>query len=535
MADEELPTVPLSFHDLGVDPSFNDIIRAAAKRGYVLEPGLYHSMVSMVLRRPTAENMDILREWWMRAPIEHVVAVRRAIMCFAHPTTKIASGLASRVMTDVPMEPLSVRLLDLMVERIDPAIKDIEDTDSPDVLWNDLAFWALSRVVSRKQQLIEQEKARLIIEMERMRAAGTASPLEQLRLLGMAKEAAGKTVQGWLHNHPEKLDEHLDNVLAHLWSSMAEEGALAKMPVDMLMIVLDMTTAILPVSQRRKFTHEYPVVYWLKMLAGETELTSVELRKACLKTFARKNIEPDDLQRLGRNANLVRYAAKALVGLGDVDPPGDLWLLSIFGSIQNMVHVDLSYTQPYLYEMAVLRMLSVQVPEEIQDSVATIGGTMCEARTAFALSLLERMSVEYPDRNIVRAVFWAVTDQLKQIDGNHIGAIRAKLTLLLSSRGNREAIQDMWSLCSEDHLATWRKVFGGEPSSVMASKQTGVDAISNEPLIVPLRFAKEDTVTVSLETMLRHFATQGMTNPFTNSPVTWASVAEANPGVAFDD
>ena len=44
-----------------------------------------------------------------------------------------------------------------------------------------------------------------------------------------------------------------------------------------------------------------------------------------------------------------------------------------------------------------------------------------------------------------------------------------------------------------------------------------------------VKFSASDRASVGVETVVHHFATVGLTNPFTNEPVTWAGVLAANP------
>lgn len=523
----------LTMLDFGDDATFRSILSKASKNGYRLAPEVYHRWVSGILLHPNDDNaMDALREWWMRAPLKDVLDVRRVIICYFHPTTKLASALASRVMTDVIYEPLSNDLAGKVVHRIDPTVQDFPPMDNPDVLWTDLALWAMASVINRKQILIEHEKAYALAEAERIDEQQITDPIEKLRILNLAKNASKKNIPSWLLHHTEKLGIHLSKLIAHVWESWSNPNILGKVPMDLFTTVLDLTAAVLPIASNPSFCDRFPIPFWLRILAGDTPLKSVPRRVNCLTAFARWKLQQADFDMLSSHPSTLQLASRALLDLGAESEPGQFWLLSIFDCISTMLRIDLTMDRPFLYEMTILRILSVGVPENMS-SDKKVQSVMCEARTSYAIRILERLSVEYPERNVIQCIFWTLTEQFAQLSTQYLLQLQTRLSLALNSRGNREAIQELWSICSEDHLETWRKPFRGEPSSVMASKQTGIDAISNEPYLVPVRFAKEDTVCVGIETMLRQFATRGMINPFTNAPVTWETVAEANPDIKF--
>jgi hypothetical protein len=171
--------------------------------------------------------------------------------------------------------------------------------------------------------------------------------------------------------------------------------------------------------------------------------------------------------------------------------------------------------EPFLMERTALYML---VKETTPDAF------YCRY---MAICVLAVFSEKHPGRNVIEAVFSAVTRAMMAFQSDSFNAYVVRICICM---GNVLATMRLMALLDEPAFAVWSNVLSFAPfNSVIRvdASDAETDFLTAEPVLRKFKYTRQSE-SVCIETMLTAFAVGGMLNPFTNLPITWDEIFAAN-------
>jgi hypothetical protein len=205
-----------------------------------------------------------------------------------------------------------------------------------------------------------------------------------------------------------------------------------------------------------------------------------------------------------------------------VDMPLDIHFVAILALSYCNLLIDINWDNhpPYLFELAMHVLLS-----------ASHSSTSFLLHAVLASHLLWRLAQEFPRRNIIETCFYALTNVLQQTRPGDTfrSMVEENIRFALTTNGNRAMLIELVALQEPEQQALWNNLF---PSIKWPAPNNRnpvlVDALTEQPIVRAWHFEPDDTTLVSLETIIRHVALNGLRNPFTNLPTTWDRLLAAN-------
>lgn len=516
----------LANFDKGAAPT--DIVRLLPKHDYRADSGVVFALVGQVLRRPTEMNVDILREWWARAPTEDLLMVRWAL---EHMPTNIgcetAAALACRVPKDLvdPCPLLSTRESGDAGETVSGVVADppIPDSNDPEALWLHTAVWALVRCVCHHAE---------IVEMNAQSGALRAMVGARFDLLVKAQVAA------WVQD--KNLVKGFVNATEELWRSWACNDAVALVSKTFMQQFMHAFSLVFPVIRTQQIKTTYPEMLWLRLVAGDTAVQDVAMRSEMLEVFAIANWRENlDFESVINDVRLLKLVCRTLVSLSAMSDNAKMWLVIPMSQVSSLVRYNYDWDEgearvPLLFERGIISALSVDSETAREDSNTKAMLQACGAMTAVAV--MERLAAAHPTRNVLECVFWSLTNVFAEMTIKGIPippTLRHQLGRVIGSEGHRAFVWDMWSLCTVEEYRAWCLVLGVslEAGGCKPREVPHVlDSISQSKALRVVKMSAGDRSDgIAVETLLRHVATIGMTNPYTNEAITWEGIQNANP------
>ena len=171
--------------------------------------------------------------------------------------------------------------------------------------------------------------------------------------------------------------------------------------------------------------------------------------------------------------------------------------------------------EPFLMERTALYML---MKETLPDAF------YCRY---MAICVLAVFSEKNPGRNVIEAVFSAVTRAMIAFQSDSFNAYVVRICICM---GNVTATMRLMALLDEPAFAVWSDVLSFAPFNSVTrvdASDSETDFITAEPVLRKFKYTRQSE-SVCIETMLTAFAVGGMLNPFTNLPITWDEIFAAN-------
>ena len=170
--------------------------------------------------------------------------------------------------------------------------------------------------------------------------------------------------------------------------------------------------------------------------------------------------------------------------------------------------------EPFLMERAALYML---VKETAPDAYCRY----------MSICLLASFSEKNPGRNVIEAVFSAVTRAMMEFQSESFNTYVVRMCTCM---GNLTATMRLMALLDEPSFAAWSAVLSFAPFDSVTrldASDAETDFFTAEPVLRKFKYTRQSE-SVCIESMLTAFAVGGMLNPFTNLPITWDEIFAAN-------
>jgi len=316
-------------------------------------------------------------------------------------------------------------------------------------------------------------------------------------------------------------------LIGHILSTWQDyPDTLAQTTTDMYMLILHLLTIISEGSDEDACSELPLMPFLVRIIVGDTVVTSMPLQHVTIDTFRR--IPASILRRQVRDRpcrELPQLVCRAIVGCPTYDAASrSVFALVALGTTMPIFHsMELWDENPYLYESAAHVLLSnVAEPDIGVQKGANI------TAIAGAIHLLSTLGNRFPRRNVIETIFWHLTESLRilSVDSQRVGIhVSPGLT---GTPGNRVAFLRLLSLCTPEEQQVWQ-IFGHQvPKVPLCSFAPLIDNISSQPARRLYRLKEGTEPLVSLETLVRQFASRGFIDPFSNEPTSWKEILEVN-------
>ena len=488
--------------DLGTTNDLAGIMHAVREHDYHMSPTVVVDIIARLLRNPGPANMQHLADLWMHADVELLMFMHKMMMLTEPNKAFVLALLQVQLPITAPVQPMPRRLLR------DNSSVCMDPTATPAPTVDRLSLWA--QLCLRCTVLL----------FERL----------SLSLLGYLQDVDTNSVQMLLllaqlnQRSQEIVSAHLDVIQASLplctvmWDSWPT--TLAHITHEEFMDLLTLTRFVFMGTATPP-----PLSFLLQLIAGKTPVQTTTLRMEALSLLRKLPLDVLVTQSSAcKDPRLVLHLSRILreSQLSPYDRTSVLMMLSHLEFILE-IDFDLDHEEPFMYEQTLHVMLSMGQGD--QGSSAP----MRNLTIMLACKLFQRLALAYPRRNFIETVYhaFAATMAAAQLTPMQQLTLRTSLHAALVTPGHREVMMELIGL-DDDPASPWLRIF---PRAFVPAPAPGpplLDGITYEAQRRLFKFAGTDTQGVGLETMIHHFVNNGMTNPFTNLPCTWAMVAAAN-------
>jgi len=482
--------------------SADEMMSVAASRSFRMETAAWMQLVHVLLRAP--DDLVHLREWWNQCPNDTRQQAFQLLTLFVPASQQIVVALGDRIQA-VDICPLSDSQTN-QPTRLSAGAHPPAVCDDPDVLWVYLYVHFVNALSDAKTQ----DRLQQLDALRRSRAG-------PLQMLGMAIESLllSSSSFGWI-NENAHLAMTLSTLLAQVWQTWSKLDAdrLGQFSMDFFLQIVNLTSSVRFV---REMLHIFPLPFLFQIAGGESVVQSVPARKMltdCLGNMLGITFEAGPA--------VVYHTCRALVDIREISGEFLILSLNVMARIDAMLRLRLPLSEPFLYERAAHRILDLVGQ--------TAGGPnhnqILYAGLVASLMLLRRVAQEHPHVNNIEPMFWRLTALLASLDPTQRQATTPIINSLVCTPGNRTVLPQLFGLCTPQELCGWHAV----SHTHRTASNCVEDSITGSRVLRVYKFSVLDSAGVGVETMLRHFAAQGMTNPFTNQAISWADISAANPG-----
>lgn len=481
--------------------SAGQIMITAASRNFRMETAAWMQLVHVLLRAP---DLLRLRLWWDKCPTDTRRQAFQLLTSFVPANQQMVMALGNRVRA-VDIRPLSDSQMNEPT-RLSPTPQPSAVCDDPDVLWVYLYVHFVTALSDAKTQ-------DRLHQLEAIRHSRNGA----LQMLGMAVEAMllSSSSTSWI-NEDAHIAGTLSTLLAQIWQTWSKLDAnhLGQFSMDFFLRIVNLTSFVQPV---RGMLDRVPIHFLFQIAGGESVIQSMPARKLmadCLGSMLTIKFDA--------GPDVVHHTCRALVDIREISGEFLILSLNVMARIEAMLGLRLPLSEPFLYERAAHRMLDLVGQTTSSPNHAQI----LHAGMTASLMLLRRVAQEHPHANIIEPMFWRLTALLSSLDPAHRQVTTPIINGLVCTPGNRTVLPQLFGLCTSQELCGWHAV---SHTHRMASNCVE-DSITGSRVLRVYKFSVLDSAGVGVETMLRHFAAQGMSNPFTNQAVSWDDISAANPG-----
>jgi len=464
-----------------------------------------------------AANLSLLTELWTHCDVDTLYIIMRA-MTLHTPSKSTVKALLSISLPKGPYEALgALQLRDMSSPRMlsAPPMATIHR----ETLW---AHLCLRCLVLFYEQICASLLSDLQINMEDL-----THPIDLLEAVVQLNQQS----QNIIMLHGELIDA--TKLLAEeFWHSWEQDATILQQTShEEYYDVLTLTRFVFMRTDMQP-----PLAFFLQIIAGKTPITLSSLRVETLSLLRKLPIDVLVLQSSQcTDPNLMLYLCLALKdrAFSVYDRTTLLMMMSHLEFILD-INFHLDEEEPFMYEQTLHVMLSVG------QSDTNVSAAMRNLTLLLACKLLHRLSLTYPRRNFIESVYHAFNQAMTQakLNSTQQSAMRQSLHAALVTPGHREVMMELVNL--DEDTSPWLGVFprafvtldgNATNNATNNTHKTNVDNMDSITCVRQRRlfkFAPLDTEGVGLETIIHHFAMNGMTNPFTNTPCSWTLLASAN-------
>jgi hypothetical protein len=390
-------------------------------------------------------------------------------------------------------------------------------------LWSHLVVWHLSEILDRHRANHTQRVREALSQLH----AGALADDPGLTFRVVASVQAAMNQMSELEE--EGLEQGALDAVEDILAELSQQPTkLGKCPIDFMLRLLRVLEILLQSGTRVELGPAFSVKFLFQLAGGRTAVCSPKVRELVCDAIALLPHSSTPAGALG--PRVVHDIAAAFVELPALPRLCVIKFMAVLAEIDALLEIDFARADVYLYERAVHRILE----RAMQPNSSLCGRYGWEV----VLGMLRRLSESRPGMNVVECVFWRLTNSLMDMYTEDVIALRPALSMLVRTRGNRAVIRELWGLCDETELRPWQLAFGSTIAAAVApctapGAEPPMDALTQQRVRRLFWFAPDriEGTGVGLETLLQHVAVGGWTNPFTNEPITWDAIVEANPSL----
>lgn len=333
------------------------------------------------------------------------------------------------------------------------------------------------------------------------------------------------------------LMEAMGPLVVQIWQDWATRHNEKTMPVldpDWLHTVVYLTH-LLCTAEEMPFKSNLPLGFMIQCVAGKTNVQSLTLREAVFKCLGSLPLTTFVvLTSAHLEPHMVEWACCMLLDFPKMDLHYQKIILLLLSHLESMPTIQFATHRPYLFEQTIHRL--VVLAQEILAASCTTKLTpaMC---LVLAFELFSWYSIACPYKNVIESTFWTLTTLLNQrqqygLQSGQLRLLHQSLQAGLGTPGNRRVVYRLWQLCDATELQGWRYILPKLKNwhcPPLIDTSFYQDSITQQSTLQLYKFSSTDAEGVGLETMIHHFAINGLTNPFTNLDITWENLYSENP------
>ena len=135
----------------------------------------------------------------------------------------------------------------------------------------------------------------------------------------------------------------------------------------------------------------------------------------------------------------------------------------------------------------------------------------------------------HPLRNVIETVFWRLTEiiQLPFIPSlAHI--FREHVLDAISIPMNQVNFHKLVKMCNDVEFQAWNVICNNFLSRHTINNVVYTDNISATKVMTLYRFSEKSEKTIGIETLISQILSNGLVDPFTNSPTSWETLLKLN-------